>query len=58
MSKNNVKNLKKSIETIVKVPINKWSNAMLKEVIEKIEVNSNGIIKINWKLEKDKVILN
>ncbi|MGM9978197.1 MAG: recombinase family protein [Clostridium sp.] len=58
MSKNNVENLKKSIETIVKVPINNWSNAMIKEVIEKIEVNTNGIIKINWKIEKDKVILN
>ena len=48
----NVKNLKKSVESIVKVPINKWSNSMLKEVIDKIEVNTNGIIKINWKVEK------
>ena len=39
-------------ESIVKVPINKWSNSMLKEVIDKIEVNTNGIIKINWKVEK------
>ena len=31
---------------------------MIKEVIEKIEVNTNGIIKINWKVEKDKIILN
>ena len=29
-----------------------------KEVIEKIEVNTNGIIKIKWKIKKDKVILN
>lgn len=53
MQEDNVKNLKKSVEAIVKVPVEKWSNAMLKEVIEKIEVNTNGIIKINWKLEKN-----
>lgn len=52
MPEDNVKNLKKTVEAIVKVPVEKWSNAMLKEVIDKIEVNTNGIIKINWKIEK------
>lgn len=52
MPEDNIKNLKKSIEDVIKVPVEKWSNAMLKEVIEKIEVNTNGIIKINWKVEK------
>lgn len=49
----NVKNLKKSVEAIVKVPVEKWNNSMLKEVIEKIEVNTSGIININWKVEKN-----
>ena len=53
MPEDNTKNLKKSVEAIVKVPVEKWSNAMLKEVIEKIEVNTNGIIKIKWKVEKN-----
>ena len=49
----NIKNLKKSVEAIVKVPVEKWNNSMLKEVIEKIEVNTSGIININWKVEKN-----
>ena len=53
MPEDNTKNLKKSVEAIVKVPIEKWSNAMLKEVIEKIEINTNGIIKINWKVSRN-----
>lgn len=52
MPKDNVKNLKKSVEAIVRVPVEEWNNAMLKEVIENIEINTNGIIKINWKVEK------
>lgn len=40
----------RSLAAIVKVPIEKWNNAMLKEIIERIEVDTNGIVKINWKL--------
>ena len=53
VQENNVNNLKKSVEAIVKIPVEKWSNAMLKEVIEKIEVNTNGIINIKWKVKKN-----
>lgn len=52
MPKDNVKNFKKDVESIVKVPVEKWNNSMLKEVIEKIEIDTNGIININWKVEK------
>lgn len=50
--KDNVNNFKKDIESIVKVPIENWSNSMLKEVIDKIKINTNGIISIYWKIEK------
>ena len=50
--KDNVKNFKKDVESIVKVPVEKWNNSMLKEVVSKIEINTNGIINIEWKVEK------
>lgn len=50
--KDNVKNFKKDVESIVKVPVEKWGNSMLKEVVDKIEINTNGIINIKWKIEK------
>lgn len=50
--KDNIKNFKKDVESIVKVPIEKWNNAMLKEIINKIEIDTNGIINIDWKVEK------
>ncbi|WP_288478755.1 recombinase family protein [uncultured Clostridium sp.] len=50
--KNNVKNFKKDVESIVKVPVEKWSNSMIKEVIKKIEISTNGVININWKVER------
>lgn len=52
MPKNNVKNFKKDVESIVKVSVEKWNNAMLKEVINKIEIDTNGIINIDWKVQK------
>ena len=50
--KDNVKNFKKDVESIVKVSVDKWNNSMIKEVIKKIEINTNGIINIEWKVEK------
>lgn len=50
--KDNVKNFKKDVESIVKVPVEKWNNSMLKEVVSKIEIKTNGIINIEWKVEK------
>lgn len=43
---------KRNIEAIIKVPIERWNNAMFKEIIEDIEVEVSGVIKINWKLLK------
>lgn len=48
----NTKNFKKDVEKIVKVPISEWSNSMLKEVIKKIEINVDGLIYIEWNVEK------
>ncbi|XZK75513.1 recombinase family protein [Clostridium perfringens] len=50
--KDNVKNFKKDVESIVKVPVEKWSNSMIKELVKKIEISTNGIINIDWKVEK------
>lgn len=52
LPKDNVKNFKKDVESIVKVPIENWSNSMLKEIIDKIEINTNGFINIKWRIEK------
>lgn len=52
LPESNEKNVVKSIKAIVKVPINQWNNAMLKEIIDKIEVSINGTIQIYWKIEK------
>ena len=50
--KENVRNFKRDVESIVKVPVEKWNNSMIKEVIKKIEINTNGIINIEWKVER------
>jgi site-specific DNA recombinase len=50
--KDNVKSFKKDVESIVKVPLEKWNNSMIKEVIKKIEINIKGIINIEWKVER------
>ncbi len=52
MGEDNTTNFKKDVESIIKLPMEQWSNQMLKEIIESIVVNTNGFIKINWKLEK------
>ena len=41
---------KKDVENIVGLPIDKWSNAMLKNVIDKINIDTNGIINIKWNI--------
>ncbi len=48
----NTKNFKKDVEKIVRVPISEWSNSMLKEVIKKIEISVDGLIYIEWNVEK------
>lgn len=43
---------KKDIESLVNLSVEKWSNAMLKKVIEKIYINVDGQIKINWLIKR------
>ena len=48
----NSNDFKKSVGDIVSLPIEKWNNKMLKEVIDKIIVNINGTINVTWSIEK------
>ena len=41
---------KKDVENIIGLPIEQWSNAMLKNVVDKININTNGIINIKWNI--------
>lgn len=52
INKSSTNDFKKSINDIVKLPIEQWNNMMLKEVIDCITVNINGTININWIIEK------
>ncbi|WP_332834030.1 recombinase family protein [Clostridium perfringens] len=52
LSKNNTSDFKKSINDIVKLPVEQWNNMMLKEVIDYITININGTINIKWIIEK------
>lgn len=52
ISDDNVKKFKKDVESIVKVKVEKWNNSMIKEVINKIKIDTSGLISIYWKVEK------
>lgn len=41
---------KKDVENIIGVPVEQWNNAMLKMVIDKVYIDTNGIINIKWNL--------
>ena len=41
---------KKDVENIVGLSIEQWSNSMLKNIIDKININTNGIISIKWNI--------
>lgn len=41
---------KKDIEYIIGLPIEQWSNQMLKNIIDKIYIDVNGIINIKWNI--------
>lgn len=41
--------LKKSIVDLIGLPVEEWSNSAIREVVEKIEVFTNGIIKVHFK---------
>ena len=42
---------KKDVQSILSVPVEQWHNAMLKTIIKKIYVNTNGTINIKWIIE-------
>ncbi|MGL5614919.1 MAG: recombinase family protein [Sarcina sp.] len=48
----NIGEFKKSIDNIIKLPVEQWNNRMLKEIIEIITISRSGTIKIKWTIEK------
>ena len=42
---------KKDVQSILSVPVEQWHNAMLKTIIKKIYLNTNGTINIKWIIE-------
>lgn len=41
---------KKDVENIIGLPIEQWNNSMLKNIIDKIYIDTNGIINIKWNI--------
>ncbi len=42
---------KKDVQSVLSVPVEQWNNAMLKTIIKKIYINTNGIINVKWIIE-------
>lgn len=47
----NDNSFKKDVEKVLNTPIDQWNNAMLKTIVDKIYINTNGNIIINWIIE-------
>lgn len=41
---------KKDVEAVIKIPMDQWNNQMLKTIVNKIYIDTNGIINIKWNL--------
>ena len=42
---------KKDVQSVLSIPVEQWNNAMLKTIIKKIYINTNGIINVKWIIE-------
>lgn len=47
----NDNSFKKDVEKVLNTPVNQWNNAMLKTIVDKIYIYTNGNIIINWIIE-------
>ena len=42
---------KKDVQSVLSIPVEQWNNVMLKTIIKKIYINTNGIINVKWIIE-------